>query len=157
MIDVEQSGGDAVRLRLDREEAEVLRKLVDEMLTLLHEEESDDPVTKRLFPDAYDSPDDAAAYRELVSNQLRASKISSLKAVRNDLADDEIDVTLSGEAAGAWLTAITDLRLALGTRLEMTEEKMAQEIDPQDPHASSYAILHWLGWIQESMLHAMNP
>ena len=157
MTAIEPSSGGGVRVRLDLEEAGVLRKLVEEMLGVVRTDSGDDPVTKRLFPDAYDSPEDAAAYKELISNQLRSSKVSSLEAVRADLDNGDVDVTLSEEAAGSWLTALTDLRLALGTRLDMTEEKTAAEIDPQDPVAPWYAIFHWLGWLQESLLEAVNP
>lgn len=156
MIAVEQGAGDSLQLRLDPDESAVLGHIVDEMLTLLHSQASDDPVTKRLFPDAYESPEDAAAYNELVSDQLMAAKISALETVRKDL-ENGADLVLERDSVEMWLTALTDLRLALGTRLDMTEEKMAMDLDPRDPEASSYAILHWLGWLQESLVEAINP
>jgi hypothetical protein len=156
VIAVEQGAGDSLQLRLDPDESAVLGHIVDEMLTLLHSQASDDPVTKRLFPDAYESPEDAAAYNELVSDQLMAAKISALETVRKDL-ENGADLVLERDSVEMWLTALTDLRLALGTRLDMTEEKMAMDLDPRDPEASSYAILHWLGWLQESLVEAINP
>lgn len=155
MIAVDRAG-DQLRLRLEPGEAEVLRQLIDELLEVLRTEEADDPVSQRLFPDAYDSAEDTAAYNELVSDQLRRDKIASLQGVRNDLGHGEVDVSLSRQSSEIWLTALTDLRLALGTRLDMTEEKMAADLDPQDPQAPWLAVLHWLGWMQESMLQAMN-
>jgi hypothetical protein len=156
MIAVDKAG-DQLRLRLEPGEAEVLRQLIDELLDVLRREEADDRVSQRLFPDAYDSAEDTAAYNELVSDQLRRDKIGSLQGVRNDLGRDGVDITLSRQSSERWLTALTDLRLALGTRLEMTEQKMAADLDPQDPQAPSLAVLHWLGWVQESMLQAMSP
>jgi hypothetical protein len=156
VIAVEQGAGDSLQLRLEPDESAVLGHIVDEMLTLLHSQASDDPVTKRLFPDAYESPEDAAAYNELVSDQLMAAKISALETVRKDL-ENGADLVLERDSVEMWLTALTDLRLALGTRLDMTEEKMAMDLDPRDPEASSYAILHWLGWLQESLVEAINP
>lgn len=156
MIAVDKAG-DQLRLRLEPGEAEVLRQLIDELLDVLRREEADDRVSQRLFPDAYDSAEDTAAYNELVSDQLRRDKIGSLQGVRNDVGRDGVDITLSRPSSERWLTALTDLRLALGTRLEMTEQKMAADLDPQDPQAPSLAVLHWLGWVQELMLQAMNP
>jgi hypothetical protein len=156
MIAVDKAG-DQLRLRLEPGEAEVLRQLIDELLDVLRREEADDRVSQRLFPDAYDSAEDTAAYNELVSDQLRRDKIGSLRGVRNDLGRDGVDITLSRQSSERWLTALTDLRLALGTRLEMTEQKMAADLDPQDPQAPWLAVLHWLGWVQESMLQAISP
>jgi hypothetical protein len=156
MIAVDKAG-DRLRLRLEPGEAEVLRQLIDELLDVLRGEEADDRVSQRLFPDAYDSAEDTAAYNELVSDQLRRDKIGSLQGVRNDLGRDGVDITLSRPSSERWLTVLTDVRLALGTRLEMTEQKMAADLDPQDPQAPWLAVLHWLGWVQESMLQAMYP
>jgi hypothetical protein len=156
MIAVDKAG-DRLRLRLEPGEVEVLRQLIDELLDVLRGEEADDRVSQRLFPDAYDSAEDTAAYNELVSDQLRRDKIGSLQGVRNDLGRDGVDITLSRPSSERWLTVLTDVRLALGTRLEMTEQKMAADLDPQDPQAPWLAVLHWLGWVQESMLQAMNP
>jgi hypothetical protein len=156
MIAVDKAG-DRLRLRLEPGEVEVLRQLIDELLDVLRREEADDRVSQRLFPDAYDSAEDTAAYNELVSDQLRRDKIGSLQEVRNDLGRDGVDITLSRPSSERWLTVLTDVRLALGTRLEMTEQKMAADLDPQDPQAPWLAVLHWLGWVQESMLQAMNP
>jgi hypothetical protein len=156
MIAVDKAG-DQLRLRLEPRETEVLQQLIDELLDVLRREEADDRVSQRLFPDAYDSAEDTAAYNELVSDQLRRDKIGSLQGVRNDLGRDGVDITLSRQSSERWLTALTDLRLALGTRLEMTEQKMAADLDPQDPQAPWLAVLHWLGWVQESMLQAMSP
>jgi Domain of unknown function (DUF2017) len=155
MVAVDKAG-DRLRLRLERGEADVLRQLIDELLELLRSAEADDRVSQRLFPDAYDSPEDTAAYNELVADQLRRDKIESLQGVREALGRGRVDVTLSREACERWLTALTDLRLALGTRLEITEQKMGADLDPQDPQAPWLAALHWLGWVQESMLQAVD-
>jgi hypothetical protein len=62
------------------------------------------------------------------------------------------DVDIEGDALQAWLAALTDIRLAIGTRLEVDEEMMAADIDDSDPDARALAVLHWLGWIQEGIL-----
>jgi hypothetical protein len=51
---------------------------------------------------------------------------------------------------------LTDLRLAIGTRLDVTEEKMSDDIDPDDPEAAALSVLHWLGWVQGTILEAIT-
>jgi hypothetical protein len=48
------------------------------------------------------------------------------------------------------------MRLAIGARLEVTEEKMNQAMDANGPDAPAWAVLHWLGWLQESILGTLG-
>jgi hypothetical protein len=135
-----------------------MKGLVEEMRMLLEADiPRSDAVLKRLFPDAYESEEEATAYRELVDDELRSTKLRALKDVSMTLDVHGSDgATLTPEQAEEWLTLLTDMRLAIGTRLEVTEEKMDAEIDDDNPDAPAYSVLHWLGWIQEMMLRAMN-
>ena len=57
--------------------------------------------------------------------------------------------------AAAWLSALNDVRLALGTALDVTED-MPDELpadDPREPHLNVY---HWLTWVQESLIQAVS-
>ncbi|MCA1821856.1 MAG: DUF2017 domain-containing protein, partial [Pseudonocardia sp.] len=47
-----------------------------------------------------------------------------------------------------------DVRLALGTVLEVTED-MPDELAPDDPRAPHLAVYHWLTWVQESLIQAL--
>ncbi len=145
--------GDAV-LHVEDHEAGLLRELVHETRTLL---EADvpraDPVIARLFPDAYDDPEHAQTYHDMVGGELRREKLRALAAVSESLGPSgSATVTLSDDLAGAWLAWLTDVRLAVGTRLDVTEETMGAEVDPESPEAPAYEVLHWLGWIQESII-----
>lgn len=146
-------------LRLEEHEAGLLRELVGETRTLL---EADvpraDPVIARLFPDAYDEPEHAEAYREMVGDELRREKVRALAAVSESLGPSgDATIELDDELTTAWLAWLTDVRLAVGTRLGVTEETMGAEIDPESPDASAYEVLHWLGWIQESIIERIGP
>ena len=55
-----------------------------------------------------------------------------------------------------WLATLTDLRLALGIRLGVDEERMGAEVDPSAPDAAAMTVLHWLGWVQEGIIHALQ-
>jgi hypothetical protein len=148
----------SARIRLRDYERELLRHLLAEMRVLL---EADlpkvDPVTARLFPDAYDEPEDQSAYHDLVGDQLRRDKLRSLATMEETIAGEgALDVKLSEEDTHTWLTVVNDLRLAIGTRLEVTEDAMEREIDETDPEAQAMSALHWLGWLQESILRDIH-
>lgn len=154
MASFRNAGDGLIGARFEPDEVRVLEGLVGEMSTVLDAgTDAGDPVTKRLFPAAYDEPEDQRAYKELVGDQLRSQKLAALDQVRNSLPTDGSDeVVLDPDATEAWLTVLNDIRLAIGTRLDVTEEVMQRELDPDEPDAPALAVLHWLGWVQESFL-----
>ena len=64
---------------------------------------------------------------------------------------------LSRDQADAWLGALNDLRLVLGTRLEVTEDLDADDLAEDDPRLPGLEIYGWLGWLQESLLGCLDP
>lgn len=145
-------GRDGPTLRLDEVESALLRRLTGEMRALLTGSRTGNgPVLDRLFPAAYDEPDDESTYREMVHDSLVTEKLEALDTISTALAGPT-EVTLPREAFATWLACLTDMRLAIGVRLNVDEERMGAEIDPDDPDAQALAILHWLGWLQESLL-----
>lgn len=152
-------GGLGPVLHLQEHEARLLRDLVGETRTLL---EADipraDPVIARLFPDAYEDPEHAQTYHDMVGDELRREKVRALAAVSESLGSSgDASVELTDELTTAWLAWLTDVRLAVGTRLGVTEETMGADIDPESPDAPAYEVLHWLGWIQESIIERIGP
>jgi hypothetical protein len=124
-----------IEVKLSRDEAELLRELCKEMRTLL---EADvprvDPVVERLFPDAYEDEADARAYRDLVGDELLTHKLQALTTVEERLGrNGSAELTLDAGSVDAWLSFLTDARLAIGTRLQVTEDTMDTEPDPDDP------------------------
>jgi len=157
VIEFSGTGGEGLGVRLEDDEADLLRRLTAEMRSLVAHESADDPVSKRLFPDAYEDERASAAYKELVGNELMRTKIDALDTMLATLGErGAVQVTLPPDARDAWLTAITDMRLAIGARLEVDEVSMARDLDPDDPASAPMAILHWLGWVQERMLDASS-
>ena len=147
----------AVRVRFNSQEAELMRRIIEDMQLLLSDPPDGDRAVDRLFPDAYETTEDARAFNELVGDELRAGKLRALEAMEQSLGEKgAVDRVLTSEQADAWLTSLTDMRLTLGTRLDVTEETMSQDIDPEDPNAGLLGVLHWLGWLQESLLRALG-
>lgn len=114
-----------------------------------------DRVLARLLPDFH--REDA-----MLSGGLRALHEPELVAIKDGMAGVVLDtcparggrVRLSDEQAQAWLSALNDVRLALGTALEVTED-MPDELSPEDPRAAHLAVYHWLTWVQESLIQAL--
>ncbi|MDQ3957532.1 MAG: DUF2017 domain-containing protein [Actinomycetota bacterium] len=155
------SGGrdEPLTLAFEAHEVGLLRQLVDETRMLLEKEiPREDPVIARLFPEASDDADEARAYEDMVGRELRKEKLRALSEVEQSLPEDGAgEVTITGDLASAWLAWMNDVRLAVGTRLGVTEESMAAEVDPESPDGPAFSVLHWLGWIQESIIERVPP
>ena len=59
--------------------------------------------------------------------------------------------------AHAWLRCLNDLRLTLGTRLEVTEDfyERAEELNWDDPRYALYAVYDWLGLLQDTLVRSL--
>nr|WSY54559.1 DUF2017 domain-containing protein [Streptomyces sp. NBC_00886] len=139
-----------------------------------------DPVLRRLFPDAYsdpeqapDSPQDAeeklahsAEFRRFTENDLRAGKRENALAVVRTLdsltpgGDGGAILKLTAEESRQWLGSLNDLRLAIGSRLDITDEDDTDGLyrlpdeDPRKPMVMAYL---WLGGLQETLVTTLMP
>jgi hypothetical protein len=150
-------GGDVVA-RLDRAEVDIVGLLLDQLEQLLSADADDvagDPVMARLLPDGHrGDPELAADYRELTETSLRSGKTDDLAVVRATLPDGGGEVRLDREQAGAWLRSSNDLRLAMGTRLDITEDTEPPE-EIADEEDQQLAVYYWLTALQGSLVDAL--
>lgn len=163
---------------LDEVESGVLRRCCDDMLVLLGEadaqdqdplaalvglptdspEHPTDPALARLLPDAYgEDPEASRDFRRYTDADLRAGKRAHARAVRDALPERGGKVRLTRDDADAWLGALNDLRLVLGTRLHVTEDTDPADLDAADPRLQALHVYGWLGWLQESLLGCLEP
>ena len=142
-------------MALEKDEVLVVGRLLDDMIQFLSIEDPDDDVEKRLFPSAYDDQDESQKFKEMVGSELRSDKVKTLELMRAGLVAGGGRTILSTADVEAWLRGLNDLRLAIGTRLDVTEEKMAASPDEEDPEAGALALVHWLGWLQEMMIESL--
>jgi hypothetical protein len=155
-------GNDRVRVRLAHDEVAVLRGLPDQLRTVLGEGE-DEPVNQRLFPPAYLDVADIeqdAEYQRLMHDDLVKEKLANLDLVTDTLSRGSTSVRrwtveLTEEEATAWLGVLNDLRLALGVRLDITEDYDG-DVDDTDPRAPAFRLLSYLGWLEEQLLDALQ-
>ena len=134
-------------MRLSPEERSLLLGLVGELRAQL-EGESRDPSLRRLFPPAYDDEEDERAYRELAGDELLSGRRRALELLAATARSDR----LSAAEADAWLRALNDLRLVLGTRLDVQED---MPIDR--PKSLEHAVYIYLSWLQEQLVAALAP
>ena len=155
-------GNDRVRVRLAQDEVAILRGLPDQLRSVLAEG-GDEPVNQRLFPPAYldvaDIEHDTEFHR-LMHDDLVTEKLANLDLVTDTLARGSTSVRrwtveLSDEEATAWLGVLNDLRLALGVRLDITED-FDGDVDDTDPRAPALRLLSYLGWLEEQLLDALQ-
>ena len=150
-------GGDVVA-RMEPAEVGIVSLLLDQLEQLLDADADDvggDPVMARLLPDGHrGDPELAADYRGLTEASLRSGKADDLATVRATLPVDGGEVRLDADQAAAWLRTSNDLRLALGTRLEISEDtEPPEEITGEEDQ--QLAVYYWLTALQGSLVDAL--
>jgi Domain of unknown function (DUF2017) len=179
--------GGAITISLEPVEAAVLANLIGQMIALLDEgepgreslgERADDPLAElrsgfgldheprqapkddvlaRLLPDGYrEDPEAAAEFRRYTERDLRDRKVGAATAVLSTLGSGG-KITLDADQAQAWLLLLNDLRLAIGTRLSITEdyEAVIESLDADDPQRPMYELYEWLTWLQDSLIRVL--
>ena len=139
----------------------------------------DDPVLRRLLPDAYrDDEEGAADFRRFTERGLREAKSRNAQILIESLiaggmsepiaagaegdveapAEPQVEVELDADGVQAWLRALTDIRLALATRLgiEQDDEQRWTRLPEDDPETYVHDIYDWLGYVQETLVHAID-
>jgi uncharacterized protein DUF2017 len=148
---VTRRGG--LKLRLEPGEDALLTALLEQLADVVAEEDDvGDPVHERLFPDAYDDEDAAREYRDITERSLRRDRIERVRACQKELATE---ISLDDEAADRWLRVLNDVRLALGTRLGVTED-WDRDVDPADPAQLPEATYLWLTSVQDLLVRAVT-
>ncbi|MBF8173890.1 MULTISPECIES: DUF2017 domain-containing protein [Streptomyces] len=140
-----------------------------------------DPVLRRLFPDAYGDPQGtpqareaeeqreySAEFRRYTENDLRAGKregaltvIRALDGVASASAGGGGAVLkLSADDSRQWLGTLNDLRLAIGSRLDIADEDdtdLLYRLPDDDPRKPMVMAYLWLGGLQESLVATLLP
>jgi hypothetical protein len=175
-------GGGAVA-RFPTAEAMLLRSLVGQVAELLGDEQAgeagaaggdpladllalsenselpDDPVLARLLPDAYQDDQDASAeFRRYTERGLRSGKVAAAQTVLDTLPAEGGEIRLSADQGQAWLRSINDVRLALGVRLDVSEdpEEMYKRAEQGGPVAAGLMIYDWLSFLLDSLVQALS-
>lgn len=132
-----------------------------------------DPALERVFPPmSLSDPELAAELRGLTLDGLRRGKIANLWGVVDSLSGEGDSVFVAAEKVDGWLSALTDLRLVLASRLDIDDDESAEEIyvlavkasnDPapaqsgdEDMRLALASLYSGVTWWQESLLSAVS-
>jgi hypothetical protein len=159
--------GARVAVDLDPAESHLLQAMIEDVEQALTQLPAQDPVRARLLPDGYRGDDHAAAdFRSMTESALIDSKGRSLRSCVAELAapdgsgaDHVAVLDLDGAALQRWLQVLNDLRLALGTRIGVSDEDSGFDADdsPADQVGQSsdqiaWTIYRWLTAIQDDLV-----
>ncbi len=110
-----------------------------------------DPSLRRLFPVAYpDDPERDDEFRSLVGDDLRRGRLDSIDVVESSLDATSVDDT----QLQAWMQVVNDLRLVLGTLLDVSEDE-SPDVDPDAPDADARATYQYLSYLLDEIVTAL--
>ncbi|HEX9530649.1 MAG TPA: DUF2017 family protein, partial [Acidimicrobiales bacterium] len=144
---VRRSRDGRYHLRLSDEERALLAGLGDDLLADL--EDDDDEGIQRLFPTAHhDDPVGDAEYHLRHHDELLTGRRATIAAFVQTAESD----TLGEEQLQIWMTVINDIRLVVGTHLDVSEDM--DDIVAPDPRAPQYALYMYLGGLLSDLIDA---
>ena len=174
-----QRDGDVLVLRLAPEERSDLASCAASLIEMLEPDEDpnrdpdplarivgisgdspvdrpDDPALRRLLPDAYEDADGAAEFRRLTDADLRTEKVANLRRLLAGATATGGVVRIGPDEVDAWLAALTDIRLVLAERLDLTEDHdHLPQFEPEDPRLPLLLAYLWLSELQDWMLELL--
>lgn len=149
---VRRSRKGGYELRLPAPERELITSLAGQLRSVLTgDDATSDPAVRRLFPTAYATdPDLDAEYRELVHDDLLAARLAALDVVAATVGDSHLDE----DQLQAWMGAVNDFRLVIGTRLDVGEDGIGEAQAETD--APALTVYHYLSYLLEAIVDALS-
>jgi hypothetical protein len=128
----------------------LLEELTAELDAALASSDDDEDLV-RLFPPAYGTDEDRSReYAALARDELVASRRAALEVLREALERDRA----TAEELSSMMRAVNDLRLVIGTRLDLSEETRRPRDDA--PEARSFAIYEHLTHLLSQLIDALR-
>lgn len=121
-----------------------LARLLPDFHRLDHVQEADDNA----------GPDAAAALRSLHEPEIIDAKRAAVQVVLDTCPVEGGKVSLIPEQADAWLSAINDVRLSLGTVLDIGPDT-PEELPEDDPRSGHLGVYQWLTFVQDSLVQVL--
>ena len=145
---ISPKGDGNYKIRLAKNIIELIVWLAEDLDKVLDE---DTPNLTRLFPTAYaDDPEMDAGYQILARDQLVDQRREAIDIVRST-AENSI---LNEEELAAWMRVVNDLRLVIGTRLDVSEDD--HDLNENDPNADLMQVYHLLGIVLSDIVEALT-
>lgn len=151
---IRRTGPGRYAVELTADERDVLAGLAAQLRSLI-DDGTDDPRVRRLFPTAYhEDADRDLEYQLLVRDELVERRRASLEVLGGLAGVDELDA----EGVGRLMRALNDVRLVLGTILDVSEEDRELDPDASDfPLRLVYLVLSdLLGEVVEALTDGLG-
>ncbi len=146
--EIERIGPDKFRIDLPLQVRQLLIDMKE--LALTHVEENS-PASRRIFPVAYEnSPEMEMDFSQLTREPLTRHHRETLEMFGSSLSNSEI----TEDEALAWMNALNDMRLILGTALDIDEERAAP--DENDPNYEGYVVYDLLTYLQGALIEEIQ-
>jgi hypothetical protein len=106
-----------------------------------------------LFPAAYrDDPLMSLEFERTMGEAPKNGKLEALATLERTAGSEE----LSEDEFLSWMGAVNDMRLVLGTRIEVSEESTDEDYPEDDPDHVSYVVYRFLTDLEGEMLYALG-
>ena len=144
---------DLFEITLTVDERSTLLSFVDQLSDILAMG-PDDVRLRRLFPTAYhENPDHDAEYQGYMRDELTQSRSASIAVVKEVLESTDL---ITAAQLHAFMTVLNNLRLVLGTLLDVGEDDFEDDIDENDPAFGQWQLYGYLGWLMEWTISALS-
>lgn len=138
-------------LHLPEAERELLRSLGDQLRSLLND--GTDPGLRRLTPPAYvDDADAQGEYQRLTADDLARGRLHNVEVLEAALDARR----LTEDQLVAMMGSINDIRLVIGTNIDVSEETTIDDFADDDPHRSVYAVYTYLSLMLEQIIDQLE-
>ena len=145
---------DGFAIRLPEAERSLLVHLPDQLFASLAGMTPDNAVPdglERLFPRAHTIDQEAETqYVSRARDALIADRRETLACIASTAQAEHI----SDDEADAWLSAINSLRLALGSRLDVTEDGI--EVLESNPAYADWICYQYLSYLESELIEEMD-
>jgi len=112
-----------IELEIPSEDRQSLGTLIEQLTEFLDPELNE---SKRLFPTAYpNDPERDAGYQALAQSEMIDQKTESIRLFQKTL----MNTILTIEEAETWMRVLNDIRLVIGTRLDISQESKSNKKD----------------------------
>jgi len=146
---VRRLGDNAYALCLELSDRDALAGLLDQLRDSLLTDSSDEKL-RRLFPTAYhQDPEHDAEYQRLMRDDLLASRLQSLGTATSLLSRESVNnmINLTTQELDEFARSINNLRLVIGTVLDIDESDIDVDLDEDDPDDQRLVLYGYLGWL----------
>lgn len=144
---------DMFEITLSSDDRSTLLRFVDQLSEILVMG-PDDARLRRLFPTAYhENPEHDAEYQGYMRDELTQSRAASIVVVKEVLESTEL---ITSSQLHAFMTVLNNLRLVLGTLLDVGEDELEDDIDENDPAFGQWQLYGYLGWLLEWTISALS-